>query len=55
MGFNKKYINEEKIKEMIQNQGMDYLVNFIQNSDLLIMEDDFSEKFCDDILNGEKK
>jgi hypothetical protein len=54
MGFNKRYINEEKIKTIIKNEGLSYLIDFIKKPDALIIEDDFSKKVCNIIKEDEK-
>lgn len=50
MGFNKRYLNKEKIIS-VYNQGLPSLINFILNTDCLIFEDDFSEEISDMVLN----
>ena len=50
MGFNKRYLNKEKIIS-VYNQGLPSLINFIENTDCLIFEDDFSEEISDMVLN----
>ena len=55
MGFNKRYINEEKIKSVIKNEGLLYLIDFIKKPDSLIIEDEFSEKVCNAIRESEDK
>lgn len=54
MGFNKRYINEEKIKTIIKNEGLLYLIDFIKKPDALIIEDEFSEKVYNIIKEDEK-
>jgi hypothetical protein len=54
MGFNKRYVNEEKIKTIIKNEGLLYLIDFIKKPDALIIEDDFSKKVCNIIKEDEK-
>ena len=55
MGFNKRYINEDKIKQILKEDGLQYLIEFIKKPDALIIEDDFSEKVCDIIRENEMK
>lgn len=55
MGFNKRYINEDKIKQILKEEGLQYLIEFIKKPDALIIEDDFSEKVCDIIMENEMK
>jgi len=55
MGFNKRYINEEKIRQVLKEEGLQYLIDFITKPDALIIEDEFSEKVCDIIRDNEKK
>lgn len=50
MGFNKRYLNKEKIIN-VYNQGLPNLIQFIENTDCLIFEDEFSEEISDMVLN----
>lgn len=50
MGFNKRYLNKENIMN-VYSQGLPKLVQFIENTDCLIFEDDFSEEISDIVLN----
>jgi len=50
MGFNKRYLNKEKIIN-VYNQGLPNLIRFIENTDCLIFEDEFSEEISDIVLN----
>lgn len=51
MGFNKRYIDKETIIRLYKNQGLSKLIYFIENTDCLIIEDDFAEEISDIILN----
>ena len=51
MGFNKRYLSKEKILTVYQNQGLKKLISFIENTDCLILEDEFSEDVSDIVLN----
>ena len=51
MGFNKYYLSKEKILTVYQNHGLKKLISFIENTDCLIIEDDFSEDVSDIVLN----
>jgi|LakMenEpi03Aug12_release.lakeMendotaPanAssembly.Ray.scaffolds.fasta_scaffold3436271_2 hypothetical protein len=51
MGFNKRYLSKEKILTVYQNQGLKKLISFIENTDCLIIEDEFSEDVSDIVLN----
>ena len=53
MGFNKRYLSKEKILTVYQSQGLKKLISFIENTDCLIIEDDFSEDVSDIVLNYE--
>jgi hypothetical protein len=54
MGLNKRYINQENLKRLIQNEGeIIRIIEHIKNPDILIIEDDFSKKVCDAVLNNE--
>jgi len=50
MGFNKRYLNKEGII-IHYKQGFKSLMDYILNPDSLIIEDKFSEKIVDIILN----
>jgi hypothetical protein len=54
MGFNKRYIDKESII-LARNQGLKYLINYIKKPDSLIIQDNFSQKICDIILNEDEK
>jgi hypothetical protein len=51
MGFNKRYLSKEKILTVYQDQGLKKLISFIENTDCLIIEDEFSEDVSDIVLN----
>ena len=51
MGFNKRYLSKEKILTVYQSQGLKKLISFIENTDCLIIEDEFSEDVSDIVLN----
>ena len=51
MGFNSRYINETTIREIVKEEDLEYLIQFIKKPDTLIIEDEFSEKICDIIEN----
>ena len=50
MGFNKRFLSREKIMT-VYSQGLPTLVKFIENTDCLIFEDEFSEEISDMVLN----
>lgn len=52
MGFNKRYINREGIKTKYR-EGLESLVRYISSPDCLIIEDEFSEKIVDIVLNDD--
>jgi hypothetical protein len=52
MGFNKRFVNRDNII-VRYNQGIGILVEYITNTDCLIIEDNFSEKVVDFILNDD--
>ena len=52
MGFNKRYLNKENITK-IYSQGLSQLIQYINNSDCIIIEDDFAEGVSDIIFNYE--
>lgn len=54
MGFNKKYINEETIRNTVKEDGLESLIKLIKKPDTLIIEDDFSSKICDIIKETEE-
>ena len=55
MGFNKRYINEEKVKQVLKEDGLQYLIDYIKSPDALIIEDELSEKVVNIIKEDEKK
>jgi|TARA_R110000782_G_scaffold69337_2_gene139579 uncharacterized protein YutD len=48
--MNKKELNKENIIN-IYNQGLSKLIYLVENQDILVFEDDFSEEVSDIILN----
>ena len=52
MGFNKRYVNSEIIRRVLREDGIESLITFIKKPDALIIEDEYSEKVCDIILNS---
>jgi hypothetical protein len=55
MGFNKLYINKDRINDIVNEDGFEYLINFIRKHDSLIFEDKFSEKICSVINDVDDK
>lgn len=43
MGFNKRYINKENLN-IVKKNGLQYLINYVNKPDCLIIEDELSEK-----------
>ena len=54
MGLNKRYVNEEIIRTVLRDDGLESLIQFIGNPDVLIIEDKFSTKVCQIIKETEK-
>ena len=54
-GFDKRYVNEEIIRTILREDGLESLIDFIKKPDALIIEDDFSTKVCEIIRENEKK
>lgn len=54
MSFNKRYINKDSISNA-KKQGLDYLVKYIKNPDSIIIEDDYSRKVYNIIMNTDKR
>ena len=54
MGFNKRYVNEEIIRTILRDDGLESLIEFIIKPDALIIEDEFSTKVCQIITETEK-
>ena len=50
MGDNKRTLSKEKILN-VYRKGLPSLVQFIENTDCLIFEDEFSEEISDMVLN----
>lgn len=50
MGDNKRTLSKEKILNVYQ-KGLPNLIRFIENTDCLVFEDDFSEEISDIVLN----
>lgn len=52
MGDNKRTLSKEKILNVYQ-KGLPNLIRFIENTDCLVFEDDFSEEISDIVLNDD--
>jgi len=52
MGFSKRYLNKERILK-VYGKGLPSLISYIENTECLIFEDDFSEEVSDIILNDD--
>jgi hypothetical protein len=52
MGFNKRFVNREAIVGKY-SQGLEKLIHYITDTDCLIIQDVFSEKVVDSILNDD--
>ena len=50
MGSNKRYLSKEKILNVYQ-KGLPSLIQFIENTDCLVFEDDFSDEMSVIVLN----
>lgn len=50
MGDNKRTLSKENILNVYQ-KGLPNLIQFIENTDYLIFEDEFSEEVSDIVLN----
>lgn len=54
MGLNKRRINQENLKRMIQNGSTLFeIINYIKKPDVLVIEDEFSRKISNAVLNNE--
>jgi hypothetical protein len=54
-GFDKRYVNEEIIRTILREDGLESLIDFIKKPDALIIEDEFSTKVCEIIRENKKK
>lgn len=55
MGFNKRYLNERILRTVLSEGGFQNLIDFVRKPDALIIEDDFSRKVSEIILETEDK
>lgn len=55
MGFNKRYLNEKSIRQVYNDGGHERLVEFIRKPDALIIEDLFSQKITDLVIQGDSE
>jgi hypothetical protein len=53
-GFNKRYLNEESIR-VIYKGGYGKLERFIREPDALIVEDEFTQKIVNLVIEGNSK
>jgi hypothetical protein len=55
MGFNKRFITEDLLRQIYKNDGYQLLIDNITKPDALYIGDEFSEKIVDLISNGESE
>lgn len=55
MSFNKRYLNERILRTVLSEGGFQDLIDFVRKPEALIIEDDFSRKVSDIILENEDK
>jgi len=53
MGFNKRFINQDVLKTLIQEGDIEKIIEYIKKPDALVIIDDFSKKVCDAVLNNQ--
>jgi hypothetical protein len=52
MGFNKRFITEDSLKQIYNRDGYKLLVDNITKPDALFISDDFSERIVDAVREG---
>jgi len=55
MGFNKRFITEDLLRQVYNKSGYQLMVDNITKPDALFIGDEFSEKIVDLISNGESE
>ena len=55
MGFNKRFITEDLLRQIYENDGYLLLIDNITKPEALYIGDEFSEKIVDLISNGESE
>ncbi len=55
MGFNKRFITEDLLRQVYNESGYQLMVDNITKPDALYIGDEFSEKIVDLISNGESE
>ena len=55
MGFNKRYLKEENIRNVYNDGGYDRLVDYIRKPDALIISDEFTQKIVNLIIEGDSE
>ncbi len=55
MGFNKRFITEDLLRQVYNKSGYQLMVDNITKPDALYIGDEFSEKIVDLISNGESE
>ena len=55
MGFNKRFITEDLLRQVYNKSGYQLMVDNIKKPDALFIGDEFSEKIVDLISNGESE
>jgi len=52
MGFNKRFITEDGLRQIYKNDGYKLLIDNITKPDALFIADDFSERIVDAVREG---
>jgi hypothetical protein len=55
MGFNKRFITEDLLRQVYNKSGYQLMVDNITKPDSIYIGDEFSEKIVDLISNGESE
>ena len=55
MGFNKRFITEDSLRQIYKNDGYQFLVDNITKPDALYIGDEFSEKIVDLVYKGDSE
>jgi hypothetical protein len=55
MSFNKRYLNEKSIRQVYGDGGHIKLISYIRSPDALIIEDEFTQKIVDLIIEGDSE
>ena len=53
--MNKRYLNEKSIRQVYSDGGYIKLISYVRSPDALLIEDEFSQKIVDLVIEGDSE